>query len=66
MIAVTRKYFCLCAVVLLSAALTGCAEEEQNRVLSYEKGTYLGKVDQKLSEGQLRKLVVRSNGQRAY
>ena len=66
MIAVTRKYFCLCAVVLLSAGLTACAEEEQNRVLSYEKGTYLGKVDQKLSEDQLRKLVVRSNGQRAY
>ena len=66
MIAVTRKYFCLYAVFLLSAGLTGCAEEEQNRVLSYEKGTYLGKVDQKLSEDQLRKLVVRSNGQRAY
>ena len=66
MIAVTRKYFCLCAVVLLSAALTGCTEEEQNRVLSYEKGTYLGKVDQKLSEDQLRELAVRSNGQRAY
>ena len=66
MIAVTRKYFGLCAVVLLLAGLTGCAEEEQNRVLSYEKGTYLGKVDQKLSEDQLRKLVVRSNGQRAY
>ena len=66
MIAVTRKYFCLCAVVLLSAGLAGCAEEEQNRVLRYEKGTYLGKVDQNLSEDQLRKLVVRSNGQRAY
>ena len=66
MIAVTRKYFRLCAVVLLSAGLTGCAEEEQDRVLSYEKGTYLGKVDQKLSEDQLRKLAVRSNGQRAY
>ena len=66
MIAVTSKHFCLCTVILLSAALAGCAEEEQNRVLSYEKGTYLGKVDQKLSEDQLRKLVVRSNGQRAY
>ena len=66
MIAVERKYLCFFAVVLLSAALTGCAEEEQNRVLSYEKGTYLGKVDQNLSEDQLRKLVVRSNGQRAY
>ena len=66
MIAITRKYFSLCTVVLLSAGLTGCAEEEQNRVLSYDKGTYLGKVDQKLSEDQLRKLVVRSNGQRAY
>jgi hypothetical protein len=66
MIAVTRKIFGFCALILLSAGLTACAEEEQNRVLSYEKGTYLGKTDQKLSNDQLRKLVNRSNGQRTY
>jgi hypothetical protein len=66
MIAVTRKIFGLCALVLLSTGLTACAEEEQNRVLSYEKGTYLGKADQKLSDDQLRKLINRSNGQRTY
>jgi hypothetical protein len=66
MIAVTRKIFGLCALGLLAVALTACADEEQNRVLSYEKGTYLGKTDQKLSDDQLRKLVNRSNGQRTY
>ena len=66
MIAVTHKIFGLCALVLLSTGLTACAEEEQNRVLSYEKGTYLGKADQKLSDDQLRKLINRSNGQRTY
>jgi len=44
----------------------GCAEEEQGRILQYEKGVYLGKPDQSLSPEQLQKLVLRSNGQRVY
>jgi hypothetical protein len=66
MIAVTRKFFVLLSFLALSFGLSACAEEEQNRVLSYEKGTYLGKKDQKLTEAQLRQLVLRSNGQRTY
>ena len=27
-----------------------CKEEEQNRLLSYQKGVYLGKTDQKLDK----------------
>jgi hypothetical protein len=41
-----------------------CTEEERDRVLRYEKGTYLGKADQQLSQDQLRQLMLRSNGQR--
>jgi hypothetical protein len=48
------------------AGLSACAEEEQNRVLSYQKATYLGKTDQQLSEDQLRTLINRSNAQRVY
>ena len=61
-----RKILILFSLVGLSSGLVACAEEEQNRLLSYEKGTYLGKADQQLSEEQLRQLVRRSNGQRAY
>jgi len=61
-----RKILILFSLAGLSSGLVACAEEEQNRLLSYEKGTYLGKADQQLSEEQLRQLVRRSNGQRAY
>ena len=61
-----RKILILFSLAGLSVGLVACAEEEQNRLLSYEKGTYLGKADQQLSEEQLRQLVRRSNGQRAY
>jgi hypothetical protein len=66
MFVTTRKLSILFLLVGLSFGLIACAEEEQNRLLSYEKGTYLGKVDQQLSEDQLRQLVLRSNGQRTY
>jgi hypothetical protein len=66
MFVITRKIFIVFSLVGLSFGLIACAEEEQNRLLSYEKGTYLGKADQQLSEEQLRQLVRRSNGQRAY
>ena len=61
-----HKILILFSLAGLSSGLVACAEEEQNRLLSYEKGTYLGNADQQLSEEQLRQLVRRSNGQRAY
>ena len=57
------KLFVLATFV---ATLSSCAEEEQNRLLSYEKGTYLGAADQSLSDEQVRKLMARANIQRAY
>ena len=65
MIAIIRKFFVCLSLLAPSFGLIACAEEEQNRVLSYEKGTYLGQKDQKLTEAQLRQLVLRSNGQSA-
>lgn len=57
------KFFVLATFV---TALSSCAEEEQNRLLSYEKGTYLGEADQSLSDEQVRKLMARAEIQRVY
>jgi hypothetical protein len=66
MIAIMRKISVLFMLIGLSFGLMACAADEQDRVLSYKKGTYLGKVDQQLSEDQLRQLMLRSNGQRGF
>lgn len=47
---------CLVLGVLVVAALAGCREEEQGRVLLYDKGHYLGKKDQPLSAETLSEL----------
>ena len=57
------KFFAIAAVV---AAISSCAKEEQNRLLSYEKGTYLGKADQSLTPEQVRNLMARADIQRVY
>ena len=56
----------LIALTAVVGALSACAEEEQNRLLSYDKGTYLGKADQSLSPDQVRELIMRSHIQRVY
>jgi len=44
------------ALMLVGLAMTGCRENEQNRILSYEPGKYQGKQDSEatLDEGTLR------------
>ncbi len=44
----------------LMLSLSGCRDEEQNRVLMYKKGQYLGAPDSGLSEEGLNRLVQRS------
>ena len=61
-----RKILILFSLAGLSSGLVACAEEEQNRLLSYEKGTYLGPADQSLSDEQVRKLMTRADIQRVY
>jgi len=63
---ITGKIFGLITLTTVALALVSCAEGEQNRVLSYEKGTYLGNADQSLTPEQLRQLVIRSQMQRVY
>jgi len=63
---IIRDFLKAFALVTFVAALSSCAEEEQNRLLSYEKGTYLGPTDQSLSDEQVRKLMTRADIQRVY
>ena len=63
---ITRDFLKVFVLATFVAALSSCAEEEQNRPLSYEKGTYLGPADQSLSDEQVRKLMTRADIQRVY
>lgn len=51
------------AVLVAMAAVSGCREEEQNRPLTYKKGTYQGKPDQQLTDAQKQELRSRTRSQ---
>lgn len=60
------KTSAVCIAVLSAALLLGaCDESEQGRMLSYEKGTYLGAPDADLSAEQLDALRQRATLQGA-
>ena len=46
---------------VLMLGLTACDEDEQGRILRYEKGTYLGPTDTELSEETLETLRARTS-----
>jgi hypothetical protein len=50
-------------VAMAMAAVAGCREEEQGRPIIFEKGKYLGKPDQKLTEAQEQELRSRARNQ---
>jgi hypothetical protein len=47
----------------LALALQGCREDEQDRVLLYEPGTYLGQPDPPLEQAQVDALRQRATRQ---
>jgi hypothetical protein len=51
------------AVVGMALAVQSCREDEQDRPLLYDKGSYQGQPDQTLSEQQVDRLRQRSAGQ---
>ena len=59
-----RRIFSACCIIAMSLALQACREDEQGKILLYEKGTYLGKADQTLSEAQRNALRHRTSRQR--
>jgi hypothetical protein len=48
----------------LAVIAQGCREDEQNRLLIYDKGTYQGQQDEGLTEKQVDALRQRSAGQK--
>ncbi len=53
------------SVVAFVLLLGACDETEQERILRYEKGTYLGTPDTPLTDDQVQKLRQRANLQGA-
>ena len=54
-------WLALAGIVLMAQ---GCREEEQNRPLTYDKGTYQGQPDPALTEQQVEALRQRTTGQK--
>lgn len=48
------------AFMFVGLAIAACDQDEQGRVLTYEKGTYLGQPDTQLSDQQLNELRQRA------
>jgi hypothetical protein len=52
------------ALAVLVFALQACREDEQDRPLVYDKGSYQGQADEKLEQDQIDALRQRAAGQR--
>jgi hypothetical protein len=59
-----RATIILGCALALGATLSACREEEQNRVLVYDKGTYAGRADAPLSVEAYRRQRLRVPRQR--
>ncbi len=60
----TKRFLLMLATVFAAGLfLSACDEAEQDRILRYEKGTYLGPKDQTLSSEQQADLRARSRMQ---
>lgn len=60
----SRKGLSFLILFALALIAQGCGEEDQNRPLSYKKGTYRGQVDEKLSPEQVEILRQRAARQK--
>ena len=66
MLKMINKITLLILFAISTIFISSCRQEEQNRVLNYEKGVYLGKKDSKLSEKQITTLKLHTSRQRSY
>jgi hypothetical protein len=57
------RFVAAAAVVAAMTAVAGCRDEEQGRILVYEKGKYLGKPDQQITDAQEQALRQRARNQ---
>ena len=60
-----HKTLLLMLFILSTFLVSSCREEEQNRVLNYKKGVYLGQKDTALTEQQITKLRIHTSRQRS-
>jgi hypothetical protein len=51
--------------ILSTFLISSCREDEQNRVLNYNKGVYLGEKDTPLTEQQITKLRIHTSRQKS-
>ena len=59
-----NKIFIAISIFLTSLVLSSC-QEEQGRILNYQKGVYLGKKDDDLTKEQVNKLKMHTSRQRS-
>ncbi|MDF2096544.1 hypothetical protein [Aquibaculum arenosum] len=59
-----RTFGVLVSLAVAGVLLSACDPEEQDRVLLYEKGTYLGQADEELSPEARQELRNRARYQR--
>lgn len=59
-----RPLLALCCFTVIGLALQGCREEEQDRILYFDKGHYLGTQDEGLTDSQVDALRSRARDQR--
>ncbi|MDA0762845.1 MAG: hypothetical protein O3A39_00285 [Proteobacteria bacterium] len=51
--------------IMSTFLISSCREDEQNRVLNYNKGVYLGEKDTQLTEQQITKLRIHTSRQKS-
>lgn len=59
-----RRCMALLALAAVTFAVQACREDEQDRPLVYDKGTYQGPADEQLGQDQVDALRQRAAGQR--
>lgn len=57
------RFLTLSFLSLMAVALGACREQEKNRPLMHEKGSYQGQIDQPLNDETLRALQQRGSHQ---
>jgi hypothetical protein len=60
-----HKNLLIVLFILSTFLISSCREDEQNRVLNYNKGVYLGEKDTPLTEQQITKLRIHTSRQKS-
>lgn len=64
LLSIAHRRIALVMLGLAALAVAGCREEEQGRILQFEKGTYLGRPDTPIDDATRGALQDRTRGQK--